>query len=77
MNEKSLKALGLTEEQLAQFRELQKKENLLRTELRHCKVCNSAINSIIAKSDVSKVDTENIEALDEAIRNEWKDFIYE
>lgn len=77
MNEKSLKALGLTEDQLKQFRELQKKEEVLRVELQKCKVSKNAIPHIISKSDVSIIDTENTEALDEAIRNEWKEFIFD
>ena len=77
MNEKSLKALGLTADQLTQFRELQKKEDILRLELQKCKVTRNAIPHIIAKSDISKVDTQNLEALDEAIRNEWKEFIFD
>ena len=77
MNEASLKELNLTEEQLQKYKELQKKEEILRLELQKCKVTRNAIPHIIAKSNISKVDTQNIEALDEAIRNEWKEFIFD
>lgn len=77
MNETSLRELNLTEEQLKKYKELEKKENVLRTELQRCKVTRNAIPHIIAKSDLNKVDLEHIEALDEAIRNEWKEFIFD
>lgn len=77
MNEKSLKELNLTEDQLMKFKELEHKETALRSALRRCKVSNMAIDKIVAKSDVSKVDTDNIGALEEDIKEMWKDFIYD
>ena len=75
MNEKSIKSLNLTEEQLEKFRELKKKEMILERELRNCNVSRNAIPKIIEKSDLNNIDLENISGLDEEIRNEWKDFI--
>ena len=77
MNAKSLSGLNLTDEQMKKYKELEHKEKLLRRELRHCKVSNNAIDSIVNSSDLNKVDENNLEALDEAIRNEWKDFIFD
>ena len=74
---KNLTELNLTEEQLQKYKELERKEKALTMELQKCKVYRSAIPKIIQSSDLNKVDLENLEALDEAIRNEWKEFIFD
>ena len=77
ISQKNLAELNLTEEQLQKYKELERKERALTTELQKCKVHRSAIPKIIQSSDLNKVDLENLEALDEAIRNEWKEFIFD
>lgn len=75
ISERSLRELNLSEEQLKKYKELEKREKLLRDSLKKCKVHSSAIERIISKSDLSKVDPENIEALEEYIKETWSDFI--
>ena len=75
LNEKSLKGLNLTPDQLQNYRELEHKESLFRDALRRCKVHPSAIDKIIAKSDLTRVNPDNIEALEENIKETWSDFI--
>lgn len=55
--------------------ELQAKEKELRYRLMKNRVNSYAIERIVAQSDLNKVDLDYPEALDEAIKTEWKDFI--
>ena len=75
ISEKNLSELGLSEEQKKKLREFEKKENALRNVLKKSGV-KSGIESIIAKSDLNKVDIDHVDALQEYIKNEWKEFIY-
>ena len=76
LSKKNLEELGLSKEQEAKLREFEQKEVALRGLLKKCKV-KSGVEQIIANSDLNKVDTENLDALEEYIKNEWKDFIYD
>ena len=75
INEKSLGTLKLTEEQLKKYKELVQKESVLRGVLNECGVHHTAVEKIIAKSDLNIVDPDNLEALKENIKNTWSDFI--
>ena len=74
LSEKNLEELQLSEEQLAKYKEFEEKEHLLRRTLIKCKICNSAIDPIIKRSDLNKVDPEKMEALEEEIKNKWGDY---
>ena len=75
MNEKSIKSLNLTEEQLEKFRELAHKEEVLRSVLDDCNLVKGVYKHIMRTSDLTKVDDSNLEALKEAIKTEYKDYI--
>lgn len=75
ISEKNLKDLKLSEEQLQIYRDLEKREKAFRNILRKNKVHPTATEAIINNSDMKKVDLNNLEALEESIRQEWSDFI--
>ena len=75
LSEKNLEELSLTEEQMKKYREFVQKEKLLRMTLKECGVHAAAIEGIIARSDLNKVNADNVEALKEDIKNSWSDFI--
>lgn len=77
LNEKSLNELKLTEEQLQMYKSLEKKESALRNTLHKCGVHQNVVEKIIGKSDLNKIDLNNLEALEESVRQEWSDFIIE
>ncbi len=76
ISNKNLEELKLTEEQLLKYKELEKKEAVLRSCLKKCGVRGAVIEKIISKSDLKKVDVDNTEALEEDIKETWKDFIF-
>ena len=61
---------------MKKFKELELKENSLRSELLRCKVSKNAIPHIINMTDLNKVPA-NTDELDQFIKNEWKDFIFD
>ena len=77
LSKKNLEELGLSEEQKAKYEEFERKETTLRGALKRCKVSNNAIDKIIATSDLNKVDSEHIEALEEEMKNMWMEFIFD
>lgn len=77
LSDKSLKKLNLSEEQLKAYKMLMKKEEAFRDALKRCNIYPSAIEKIIAKSDLDIVNLNNIGELEENIKIEWSDFINE
>lgn len=75
INEKNLIELGLSDEQMKMYKDFTKRENALRGILKKCGVHASAVERIISKSDLNKVDMNNLEALEENIKQTWSDFI--
>lgn len=77
LNEKSIAYLELSESQLEKFRELAHKEEVLRSVLEDCNLAKGVYKHIMRTSDLTKVDDSNLEALKEAIRTEYKDYIFD
>lgn len=76
-SKKNVEELNLTPEQMAIFTDYQNREQALRRSLTKCKVNKTATEKIITKSDLKRVDLEHTDALEEEIKNMWKDFIYD
>lgn len=77
LSKKNLEELGLSEEQKAKYEEFEKKEKALRLSLQKCKVSRNAIEGIVKQSDLNRVDLNNLEALEEGIKDMWKEFIFD
>ena len=75
LSEKNINELNLSEEQLMKYKELLHKENILRSALIRCGVHPTAVEKITRSSDLKRVDPNNIEALEEDIRQTWSDLI--
>ena len=76
LSNKNLEELKLNQEQLAKYKEFERKRNAFKIVLKRCKVHPSAIDSILSKSDLNKVDLNNLEALEENIKETWSDMIF-
>ena len=74
-SKKNLDELRLTDNQLKKYRELAYKEELYRETLKKCKVHHTAIEKIISRSDLNMVNPDELSALEENIKETWKDFI--
>lgn len=74
-SEKNLNELHLTEEQLAKYREFERKETELRALLRRCRIHPAAIDRICSLCDLNLMDLNNLETLEEEARREWAGFI--
>lgn len=73
---KNLKDLKLTEEQKAIYKELEYKEQLVRSSLKRCGVNRNVIEKIVNVTDLTKV-TDDETLLDETIKETWGDLITE
>lgn len=72
---KNINALKLTPEQVAIYKDLEYREKVLYSALARCGVIQSAIPKIIAKSDLYRVDTNNLEVLEADIKATYSGFI--
>ena len=75
LSEKNLAELNLTEDQMKKYRNFEQRERMFRSILKKCGVHHSAIDKIILKSDLNKIDMNNLEALEEDVKDTWSDFI--
>ena len=75
INNNIIKALNLTKEQTEIYIDLSRKESVLRKAVIRCGVHRACIDKIINKCDVSKFDPDNVDSLDEAIKQDWGEFI--
>ena len=75
LSKKNLEELKLTEEQLKKYKEFERKRNVFRDILIKCKVHHTAIDKILSQSDLNKVDMNNLEALEENVKETWSDII--
>lgn len=76
LNKKNLAELNLNEEQLKKYKEFEAKEKIYRAALQRCNVHHTAIDKIISMSDLNKVPSDNIQELEENIKETWEDFIF-
>ena len=72
---KNVKALNLTPEQAEIYKDLERREKLLADALKRCGVYPQAIPGIIAKSDLMRIDANNITALEADINDTWSGLI--
>ena len=75
LSKKNLDELKLNDEQLKRYKDFERKEKAFRSVLVKCEVHPMAINKIISNSDLNKVDLNNLEALEENVKETWSDFI--
>lgn len=75
LSKKNLEELRLTEEQLLKYKEFENKRNVFRYILNKCGVHHTAVDKILSQSDLNKVDLNNLDSLEEAVKEEWSDFI--
>ena len=75
LSKKNLEELKLTEGQLEKYKDFERKRTAFRSVLNRCKVHPNVIEKILANSDLNKVDLNNLEALEENIKQTWSDFI--
>lgn len=67
--------LQLSDEQKKKLAEIEKNEKFMREALRRNGVMASAREKILAKTDLSQVNRDSPELIDELIQSAWKDFI--
>lgn len=75
LSKKNLEELNLNEDQLRKYKEFEKKRSVFKNTLLKCKVHHTAVDKILSQSDLNKVDLNNLEGLEEDIRETWSDFI--
>ena len=74
-SDKNINDLQLSEEQRAMYNDLCRREQFMRAVALDAGVHKNAVEKIIAKSDLLKVDTDNAELLRDQIISAWGDFI--
>ena len=72
---KTKEFLQLSDEQKKKLAEIEKNEKFMREALRRNGVIASAQEKILAKTDLSQVNRDEPELIDELIQSAWKDFI--
>jgi hypothetical protein len=75
LSKKNLEELKLTEEQLKKYEDFVRRRSALRDILLRAKVHNTAIIKILEKSDLNRVDLNNLEALEEDVKESFSEFI--
>ena len=75
ISDRNIKDLHLSDEQMQIYKELSEKADILKRELRHIGVHHNAIDKIVNKTDLTKIDTSNPELLRTQILGTWDDFI--
>lgn len=75
LSKKNLEELKLTEEQLKKYEDFVRRRSALRDILLKVKVHNTAIIKILEKSDLNRVDLNNLEALEEDVKESFSEFI--
>ncbi len=73
---KTKEFLQLSDEQEKKLAEIEKNEKFMREALRRNGVIASAQEKILAKTDLSQVNRDSPELVDELIQSAWKDFIF-
>ena len=73
---KTKEFLRLSDEQKKKLAEIEKNEQFMRRALTRNGVMASAHDKIIAHTDLSQVNRDSPELVDELIQSEWKDFIF-
>ena len=73
---KTKEFLQLSDEQKKKLAEIEKNEKFMREALRRNGVIASAQEKILAKTDLSQVNRDEPELIDELIQSAWKDFIF-
>ena len=71
ISERNIKDLHLSDEQMQIYQELSKKAGILKNELRNMGISRNAIDKIVNSTDLTKIDTENIELLRNQIQETW------
>ena len=75
IGDRNIKDLHLSDEQMQVYKELSKRAEILKQELRTIGVHPTAVDKIVNKTDLMQIDTDNPELLRTQILETWDDFI--